>query len=705
MLYNNVALTQTFSAAGNSEVELLPNCFTMKKLSVTGLTLLFVLLFSEPGLANNVADTMRQRNVGRKIDLKKEAKLTASHHTTVWVIENAIDGDTSTQWIGEDQPLSWQPTNIIIDFKQPKTVSRVVLVSTKHRNMLALKDFELFAWGKRTWAGTTPLCDVKNTEQEINVIDFEPVTTKSLRIRIHDTYYYHIFPRLKEIEVYEAQPGEKGRKLEDGPVPNEKRSERMILEKAYGKIFHYPRTKFKPANGYLYYAKTFADTMIASGTDKYGTVHSPMFASLIDLETHRNPEDIPGNSLGQRYGDRSLRGGNLQQDVMLLQAMDNISRITGSNKYEKAVTDYLSFFLENCPHPATGLFPWGEHAYWNFYEEKNTYETHEFLGGTPLSFYERMWKLNPEALRGEADGLINHVKEFETFFFDRHADIHKPMPDPRPKEYGGMDFARHGGFYISLWTFMYSKTNDLKYIGWAQKMIDHHWNQRSAKSNLPSNRRGTKDASAVSSLALSLSLLEAAELLPAGDVRTRYETVAKTYLDAILRLPHKPATGEFLIDLQMDQAPEEATGEYGLPYAYGYGGGLTADYAVLLTGVYRQTKDMRALELAKKFAEFYATHNPPPITETVFARIYASIMGLFNDLYELTGDNKYLEQSKRYGKEAIEQLFHNGMFRGATNVNHYEADMMVSSLVYNLVWLEALLKYPNVKIEPNYFCR
>ena len=693
----------------------------MKKQRITGLMLIFLPLLTGmtpvhrhnelftialwQALQNESSDTSGHKDVGRKIDLRKEAKLTASHHTTEWVIGNAIDGNPATQWIGEDQPLSWQPTNIVIDFNEPKTVKRIVLVSIKHRNMLAIKDFEVFAWGKKTWAGTSPLTVVKDTKEEINTVDFDPITTQSLRIRIHDTYYHHVFPRLVEIEVYEANPGEKGRKLDDGPIPNEKRSERMILDKAYGKIFHFPRTKFKPANGYLYYARMFADTMIASGTDKYGSVKSPMFTSLIDLESHSNPEDIPGNSMGQRYGDRSLRGGNLQQDVMLLQAMDNMTKITGNKKYENAVADYLTFFLKNCPHPNTKLFPWGEHAYWNFYEEKNTYDIHEFLGGTPFSFYERMWKINADALRSEADGLINHIKNFDNFDFDRHADLEKPMPVPRPKEYGGMDFARHGGFYIGLWTFMYSKTQDLKYLGWAQKMIDHHWNQRSLKSGLPSNRKGTKDASAVSSLSLALNLLEGAEILPAGDVRTRFETVAKTYIDGIMRLPHKPATGEFLIDLQMDQAPENATGTYGSPYSYGYGGGLSADYAGLLMGIYRKTNDKRALDLAKGFADFYARNNPPPITETVFARAYASIIGLFNDLYQVTGDLNYLNHSKRYAKDAIEQLYHNGMFRGATNINHYEGDMMVSSLVYNLVWLDALINKSQIKIEPNYFTR
>jgi hypothetical protein len=654
----------------------------------------------------HITDLSVEKKIGRKIDLATEAKLTASHHTTEWVIGNAVDGDLKTLWIGEGHPLTWQPTNIIIEFKKPKIIQRIVLVSAKNRDLLAIKDFEIYAWGKNGWAGQTPLAIIKDTKEEINTVDFAPVRTKSLRIRLRDTYYFHMFPRLAEVEVYEALPGTKANILQDASIPDEKKSEQMILDRAFGKVLHFPRTTFNPSLGYLYYATTFADTMIASGTDRYGKVKSPMFASLLDMESHSNPEDIPGNSPGQRYEDRSLKGGNLFQDIMLLQALDNMSILTGDQKYQQGVTDYLTFFLENCPHPNTGLFSWGEHAYWNFYEEQHTYDTHEFLGGIPYSFWERMWKINPGAVLGESDGLINHIQDFETFHFDRHANIVHPMPVPRPSKYGGMDFARHAGFYISLWTFTYSKTKDPKYMAWAEKMLDHHWTMRSAKSGLPPDKKGSKDASAASCLALSLSLLEAAELLPQGDdMRNRYERVAKTYLDAILRLPHKAADGQFLINLQMDQTPENASGSYGEPFTYGYGGGFSADYAVLLAGVYRLTKDDRALKLAKGFAEYYTRHNPPPITDAVFARTYASIIGLFNDLYEIDQKQQYLDQANRYAKYAIDNLYYNGMFRGATNINHYEGDMMESCLVYNLVWLDAIMKNADIKIEPNYFTR
>src|SRR5687767_5347842 len=144
---------------------------------------------------------------GRKINLVQEAKITASHKTVGYKIEDAFDGNLKTQWVGEGHPLPWQPTNIIIEFNEPKTIERLVIVSTKIRNLLALKDLEIYAWGDKTWAGTTPLAVVLNTKEETNTIDFQPVTTRSLRIRIRDTYYFNSFPRILEMEVYESSPG------------------------------------------------------------------------------------------------------------------------------------------------------------------------------------------------------------------------------------------------------------------------------------------------------------------------------------------------------------------------------------------------------------------------------------------------------------------------------------------------------------------
>ena len=499
------------------------------------------------------------------IDLSRAARIFASHATPgdEFKIENAIDGDPKTKWVGEGHPLGFQPANIVLQFDAPVVVRRVVLVSVVFREKLALKDVEVYAWGQNGWAGASPLAVVKGTRDVRTAVDFDPVRTTRLRLRIRDTWRDdHAFPRLHEIEVYSAGPGASGRVLKDSPIPDEKESERWLLRRAMGERIVYPGEPFDPAKGYVYYARSFLDTMIREGTDRYGPVHSPMFASLLDMNTHRNPEDTPPNVPGQRYGDRTVRGANLFHDVMLLRAADCLTDLTGEAEYRQAATDYLRFFVTHCRQP-TGLFPWGEHAHWDFYREAPGDATHEFLGGVPVAFWQRLWDLNPDAVRGEADGLMNHVVNLETFAFDRHADILRPLPTPRPARMGGLDFPRHGGFYIHLWTFTHSKTGDAKYLAWSRKMIDKHWKARNPVSGLPPGcpARGARSAgSSETMLSFSVSVLEAARLLPNGEATDRYESVARAFLDSILRLPHRPGDGEFLVDFPVDRKPEEAAG-------------------------------------------------------------------------------------------------------------------------------------------------
>jgi hypothetical protein len=48
-----------------------------------------------------------------------------------------------------------------------------------------------------------------------------------------------------------------------------------------------------------------------------------------------------------------------------------------------------------------------------------------------------------------------------------------------------LDFPRHGGFYIHLWTFVHAKIGDPKYLAWSEKMIDKHAKARNPASGLP----------------------------------------------------------------------------------------------------------------------------------------------------------------------------------------------------------------------------
>jgi hypothetical protein len=205
-----------------------------------------------------------------------------------------------------------------------------------------------------------------------------------------------------------------------------------------------------------------------------------------------------------------------------------------------------------------------------------------------------------------------------------------------------------------------------------------------------------------SAFSLAISLLQSAPLLPKGKEREHYEEVANTYLDAIARMPHKPVEGYFLTGCKLDAAPSEATGPT-VPWSSAYGGKFTADDALLCCAAYRLTGKEAFLRMAKDAAEFYSKHEPPPPSEIVQAQVYAAILTLFLDLHDQTGGPEYLAQAKRYAKLAIERLYCNGLFRGATGINYYESQLMVGNLIYALVWLHVKDKGLGLKVEPDYF--
>ena len=647
-----------------------------------------------------------QENVSRKIDLRTEARILASHATPgeEFKIENTVDSDPETKWVGEAHPLTFQPANIVIQFSAPQRINRLVLLSTVFRERLALKDVEVYARAEGGWTGATPLKTARATNV-LTTIDFPAVETTALRIRIRDTWREdHSYPRIHEIEIHRAPASESVQPLLASAIPDEMPSERAVLRRALGERYVPPGTTFQPTKGYIGYVREFIDTIIRDGTDRYGAEHSPMFASLLDMESHAIPEDIPANIEGQRYGDRALRGGNLLHDVMLLQACGLLSKRTQDAKYEQSRNAYLTFFLKRCPQK-TGLFPWGEHAYWDFFQEKPGAAIHEFLGSVPHNFWEALWQINPDAVQREIDGLLNHVTNLRDFHFDRHADLFTTPAESRTGG-GGLDFPRHAGFYIHAWGFLYSKTGGDKYEEWILKMIEHHWAHRDKNGILPSTTRGAQAqiASAESTLSLGVSLLETAANLPVGDLRERCRSAGVEYASAVLRLPHRPNEGKFLASIHK-KGPSDSVEEFSEPYRYGYGGNFTADNASLLLAVHRITGNEAALQLATKIAGFYTENDPPPPWEVIRTHVYASIIGLFTDLFSLRNDPSHLAQAERYAQLAIERLYYNGLFRGATGIDHYEGDLMPGNLAYNLLWLDAVKNKSPLEIKPNYFNR
>src|SRR5688500_6731972 len=103
-----------------------------------------------------------------------------------------------------------------------------------------------------------------------------------------------------------------------------------------------------PDSPYLQPVLACIETMLKSGTDQYGPETSPMFSSVLDLETHRLPESPPPLLTGQRPGDRAYPGANLQHALHTLLLMPHLSKLTSQPSFVRGADAYLEFFLRRC---------------------------------------------------------------------------------------------------------------------------------------------------------------------------------------------------------------------------------------------------------------------------------------------------------------------------------------------------------------------
>ena len=130
---------------------------------------------------------------------------------------------------------------------------------------------------------------------------------------------------------------------------------------------------------YLYVAQRTIDSVLVNARDIYGEVHSGMILSILSCKDGKPLKEsdlsetagkMPVPPFGVREGDRTGLGGsnsNLQSD--LYRAMEHLGRINKDPKYKSAANDALTDFLQITQHPETGLLAWGEHLYWNCFDD------------------------------------------------------------------------------------------------------------------------------------------------------------------------------------------------------------------------------------------------------------------------------------------------------------------------------------------------
>ena len=458
--------------------------------------------------------------------------------------------------------------------------------------------------------------------------------------------------------------------------------------------------------------------------------HQGLIPSLLDLDGRGMLRHLPPAIDGQRDGDRSFPGSNLSHDVSVLHTLYGLADALDRPACADAADRYLQRFATHCTTEAatpTGLFPWGEHSFWNLVEDRagNSYILnrgsapiiHDHLLQAPQWLWEKLWVFNPRCVERFAEGLDLHYVSDERCEYIRHAPL---LGGGRPAAGVGTDkrscdFPRHGGFYLYDWTFALLRTqrDDLRQNvrGQIERMLDYWWNRRDPRNLVFSETRTPPDIERhyrvlvmSQGLSLAASLLEAAAMRggEGGDESDLAEVMrerGRAYLDGFLSVPHDLDVGRFVSAFPADR-PEEL--RFYAIWGSVYGTPPAAASGLMALCCYRLTNNEAALRYAEAVGRAYAAQ-PFPEDVAVPVKDAGSAIELLVDLADLTGEGRFLDDAASLAARMMPIYFDQALPRAAAGVDYYESQCLPGYFLHALARLAVLRD--GGRMEPDYTLR
>jgi|GEM_PF-992306 len=426
---------------------------------------------------------------------------------------------------------------------------------------------------------------------------------------------------------------------------------------------------------YLLYARTYADTLIQAAIDKYGRFPTPMFLQMLTLDTHKPVTKNDAPDWQNRYGAedfmRGAMGSNLYRDIHNIEALYELTEVTGEQKYRDAADAYMGSFLTHNVSPYTGLFAWGEHMYWDVFLDTVVAQREEFE--IPLPPWELLWRIDSIKVKSDIDGIYKyHVYDKKTFWYDRHANWYTGQFD-EPAVRG--TYIKHSGLYAYSFAFMYVKTHNPKYLSWLHGIAGVFWKLRDKKTGLVgSSAQGGNTADQMQ--LLSYYLVKAYQLC-----RQQFLLdYAVSYMRAFAKYTYDPATGKFFYGVYVATGTPAKDGYQ--PVWGGYGEASFTGHTLAL--LYEVTKDHYFLNYAEKVGSYIER---TPIGSDATPEEFGRVIRLFLDLYRLTGRGRYLIEARSYANVALSKLFVNGLFKESVAGYVYNADSDPGLLALQLLKL------------------
>lgn len=439
--------------------------------------------------------------------------------------------------------------------------------------------------------------------------------------------------------------------------------------------------------------------------------HHGLIPSILDRRTGEMLADLPPAIPGQRDGDRSHLGSNLIHDEALLKTMLVLDETEDRPDFTEAADRYLHRFATHCTNTPTGIFPWGEHAYWHLKDDAvgNSYllrnrpgdppVTHDHLRQAPLWLWQKLHAINSDAVYRFGEGLDGHWSEGEPTEIEEEYIRHAYVMDPVPYKRGARscDFPRHGGFYIFDWAFAYAQSGRKDFADRIRRMLDYWWDKRDdlglllIESRSPEEDENFYQVNAPGqTLSLGVSLLESVPLVEPKDAELAKLMAerGKTYIDGFFNAPHDLDDRVFaLLSKRGTNALKQAMPIWGSVY-----GVWPASYVALtcLCG-YRITSDQRLLDWALAVGEGYASE-PFPDDVAVPAMDAGLGLGLLADLYDVTEDRTWRDRGLALAEVLQSVYCDETLPRGAAGIDWYESQMGPSFLIHGLARISLMAR-------------